>query len=274
MNEQPTLVCTSNVSAQLSFLSISIFLANNNTKANIPRGKYAQRTYYTQPSRTKEQLPDHHARKSNYLTITYRRAILKRLHCKLGSFISEINPANPIFGMSHAALSSQPEANYDLKVSLFAMRPPSAHLMRAIANRISNENEYQLLKYIWMAAPTTATAVVCIDTEFENFDIIELGVAIQATNSLAFRHHVIVQSSLDKHKKRKTPKPFIFGSSQIVGQHAELVYILGNIFADLASRHDVIVLAGHDVVSDLGRLNMACGWQVPENAAVLDTLRI
>jgi hypothetical protein len=140
------------------------------------------------------------------------------------------------------------------------------------AQAIVNNNERELLRRIWLEADSKSTAFLSIDTEFTSKGICELGIATRTKGSETRTRHLVITST--RKLRTKDPKPFKFGQSEEIRKEADLRPILNAALSDLQLAHDVVVLVGHDVQNDLGNLKKHCGWQVPNQIIVLDTLHI
>lgn len=84
--------------------------------------------------------------------------------------------------------------------------------------------------------------------------------------------HVIVEDN--RRRKVRDPKHFCFGISETVRSSHDLLDILTEIVSRLQAENQVVVLVGHNVQIDIQKLRRACGWQVPDDIIILDTLHI
>lgn len=140
------------------------------------------------------------------------------------------------------------------------------------AQAIVNNNERELLRRIWLEAEKTPTAFVSLDTEYTPKGVCELGLAIRTKHNPITARHFIVNKT--RQLKRRQPKPFAFGSSEEVEHEGDLLALLDDTLAHLQSENHVVVLAGHEVQVELHNLRKCCGWEVPSQVVVLDTLHI
>lgn len=135
-----------------------------------------------------------------------------------------------------------------------------------------NNNERELLRRIWLEADATPTAFVSMDTEYTAQGVCELGIATRHKHGPSSVRHIIVNGT--RALRHKGPKPFRFGSSEEVQDEADLRHLLIDTLACLMAQNEVVVLAGHDVTTELGNLSKFCDWDVPSQVLVLDTLHI
>ncbi|KAK3944006.1 hypothetical protein QBC46DRAFT_306247 [Diplogelasinospora grovesii] len=136
---------------------------------------------------------------------------------------------------------------------------------------VGNSNERELLRRIWADADSKPTMFAAIDTEYGSDYITELGVSTRSKRSPTTGRHIVVASTIGQ---KRSPKRFSFGLSESVRREIDLRGILDRVFSELRIMADVVVLTGHDVITDINNLTKSCGWTVPSGVIVLDTLHI
>jgi hypothetical protein len=140
------------------------------------------------------------------------------------------------------------------------------------AQAIVNNNERELLRRIWLEADIKPTAFVSIDTEYTTQGVCELGFATRQKHGPIAARHLIVDGN--RGLKQSNPKIFTFGSSREVQHVADLRPVLVDLLSRLQAEHEVVVLTGHDIQVELRNLKKCCGWEVPDEIIILDTLHI
>lgn len=74
---------------------------------------------------------------------------------------------------------------------------------------------------------------------------------------------------------KRFPVPLLFGRSTRLGSDpAEIRYVRGQIFDDLRTHFDIVVIVVHDLSSDLPTLATYCQWAPPAGVITLATQRI